>query len=180
MQNMNSFLRRACAVFAACALSGCAAPLIAGLTLNEMSTAASVVSTVATGKGTGDHALSFITGDDCRVLEGLMSADRKICEKPGSPRTAGDFQGIAGLASAHPADSPSLKEHSMGPMASTLADRNSHRLDTKKTTLVAAAPAAQAKLPAPLPAPAPVAATPAAYVPAPPATYVPATWPQYY
>jgi hypothetical protein len=69
----------------------------------------------------------------------------------------------------------------MGPMASTLADRNSHRLDTKKATLVAAAPAARAKLPAPLPAPAPVtvAAAPVSYAPDPLATYVPAAWPQY-
>lgn len=118
MHNMFSFYRRGSLVVAVCALSGCAIPLFAGITLNEMSTAGSVVSTLATGKGLGDHALDLVTGDDCRVLEGMMSKDRKICEKTGSPRTAGDFQGIANLASTRPpADRPSLRQHSVGPIA---------------------------------------------------------------
>lgn len=149
MHNMFSFFRRGSLVVAACALSGCAIPLFAGITLNEMSTAGSVVSTLATGKGLGDHALDLVTGDDCRVLEGMMSKDRKICEKTGSPRTAGDFQGIASLASTRPpADRPSLRQHSVGPIASTLADRNVGRPGKAKPMQVAAAGPVPATAPA--------------------------------
>jgi hypothetical protein len=145
---MMSFIRRSTIAVAACALSGCAVPLFAGLTLNEVSTAGSLVSTLATGKGLGDHALDLATGGDCRVLESLMSKDRNICEKPGSPRTADDFHGIASLASTHPAvDRPSVREHTVGPIAATLADRDSGQPARKKATQIAAVPLTPASIP---------------------------------
>lgn len=146
---MLSLFSRVSVIVAACALSGCAVPLFAGITLNQMSTAGSVVSTLATGKGLGDHALDVVTGDDCRFLEGLMSKDRKICEKPGAPNTAGDFQGLASLDSKQPAAKrPSAQEHSVGPMASTLADRNFDRPAKAKPMQVAAARPVPATAPA--------------------------------
>jgi hypothetical protein len=150
VHNMISLLRRGSVLAAVCALSGCAVPLFAGVTLNEISTAGSVVSTLATGKGLGDHALDLATGDDCRFLEGLVRKDRNICETPGSPSTAGDFQGMPDLVSAHPAaDRPSLKEHSVGPIASTLADRDLNRAAERKATQVAAIDLTPTSIPIP-------------------------------
>ena len=191
---MISLLRRGSVVVAACALSGCAAPLFAGITLNEISTAGSVVSTLATGKGLGDHALDVATGDDCRFLEGLMRKDRNICETPGSPGTAGDFQGVSDLVSAHPAaDRPSLTEHSVGPVASTLADRDVGRPAERKAAQVAAVPSTPTSVPAPIAAPAgsmagwqtaagavPLAEAPAGVGPAAPGTAALAALPKYY
>jgi hypothetical protein len=192
-RNMISLLRRGSIVAAACALSGCAVPLFAGITLNEISTAGSVVSTLATGKGLGDHALDLATGDDCRFLEGLVRNDRNVCETPGSPGTAGDFQGVTDLVSAHPAaDRPSLKEHSVGPIASTLADRDVERPAKRKATQVAATVSTPTPVPAPIPAPAGsisgardpgavyLAAAPAGVDPAAPGTVTPGALPNNY
>lgn len=121
---MISFLWRASLAIVGFALSGCAVPVIAGFTLNEMSSATSVVSTLATGKGTGEHALDLVTGKDCRFLEGLVREDRKICESPGSPATAEDFKGVFALASKQPDTHDSARNRSVGPIASALADRN--------------------------------------------------------
>jgi hypothetical protein len=192
--NMISLLRRGGIAAAVCALSGCAVPLFAGITLNEVSTAGSVVSTLATGKGLGDHALDLATGDDCRFLEGLVRKDRNICETPGSPGTAGDFQGVSDLASAHPAaDRPSLKEHSVGPIASTLADRDVDRPAKRKATQVAAIDSTPTSIPVPIPAPVgsisgwqtapvavPLAQAPASVGPAAPGTAAFAAVPKYY
>ncbi len=194
MQKIISCLWRGSVAAFAFALSGCAVPLFAGITLNEVSTAGSAISTLASGKGLGDHALDLATGYDCRVLEGSLSKDRHICEKPGSPRTASDFQGISELASARPAaNRPSLQQHSMGPIASTLADRNADRPVKERTMQVAAARPTPASIPRPIPATAAlpsavpmapgavsIAAMPASYGAAVPGATAPAILPQYY
>ncbi len=79
---------------AALLLSGCAAPIVAGLSLSTISTIASVVSTAITGKDWSDHALSWVTGKNCNVTEGILRKNRKICEERGSLAAAEDFQGI--------------------------------------------------------------------------------------
>ena len=80
-------------------LSGCATPLVAGLTLGEFSLAASLFSTAATGKGFGEHAMDVATGRDCRILEGLARDDRTICELENSPAVEDDWKGLASLDS---------------------------------------------------------------------------------
>ena len=55
---------------------------------------ADVASGAATGKTTDEHVLSAVTHKDCRVIEGIARADRKVCEEPGSPATEHDFKGI--------------------------------------------------------------------------------------
>jgi len=78
-------------------LSGCATAVVGGITLGEITTAAGIASVGATGKGLPDHALSAMTGKDCRVLEGIVRRNRQICEEPGSPATAEDFHGVVAL-----------------------------------------------------------------------------------
>ncbi len=80
------------------ALSGCATPLFAGLTLGELSLAASLFSAAATGKGLGEHAMDVATGRDCRIVEGLARDDRRICEREDSPAVEHDWTGLARLA----------------------------------------------------------------------------------
>jgi hypothetical protein len=93
---LRRFLRTSAAVLFSAAISGCAVPIVGGLTLSEMSTGASVVSTGLTGKSLSDDALGMVTGDDCSMVEGVVRADRHICETPGSPATQKDFKGILG------------------------------------------------------------------------------------
>ena len=78
-------------------LGGCALPLLGGLTLNEMSSGTSVISTGLTGKGLGEHALDAVTGKDCRITESLLRDDRDLCEERDSPATKDDFKGVAAL-----------------------------------------------------------------------------------
>ena len=79
---------------AALALSGCAAPIIGALTLSQLSTIAGVASTITTGKGLADHALSLLTGKDCSFTEGILRKDRNICEERNSLATREDFKGV--------------------------------------------------------------------------------------
>ena len=81
--------------FCAFALSGCGVPLFAGLTIVELSTAGSLVSTAATGKGLGEHAADAATGRDCRIFEYMIRNDRKVCEPSNSPATEKDWKGLA-------------------------------------------------------------------------------------
>ncbi|MBV9044583.1 MAG: hypothetical protein JO348_01260 [Alphaproteobacteria bacterium] len=74
-------------------MTGCA-PIVAGLTLSDISTIASIISVAVSGKDISDHALSLLTGKDCNVTEGVLRSDRDICEKRGSAATALDFKGI--------------------------------------------------------------------------------------
>lgn len=88
-------LARNCAiVLIAVGLSGCAAPIVAGITLSQISTVAGVFSTAFTGKGLSDHLLSFLTGRDCNLTESILRKDRKLCETRGSVATAEDFKGV--------------------------------------------------------------------------------------
>lgn len=79
------------------ALSGCATPLFAGLTLGELGLAASLFSTAATGKGVGEHAMDVATGKNCRIVEGMARDDRTICEAEDSPAVEDDWEGLASL-----------------------------------------------------------------------------------
>ncbi len=74
-------------------LGGCAAS-IGGITLSSISSFAGLASTLFTGADLGEHAASLITGKDCRFSEGLLRADRDVCEEPGSLATREDFHGI--------------------------------------------------------------------------------------
>ena len=74
-------------------LGGCAAT-IGGVTLSSISSFAGFASTLFTGADLGEHAASLLTGKDCRFSEGLMRADRDICEESGSVATRDDFHGI--------------------------------------------------------------------------------------
>ncbi len=89
-------------------VSGCALPVIGALTLNELSSTTSFMSTGLTGKGLGEHALDLVTGQDCRVLEGVVRSERGICARRGSPETADDFKGLIGLALGAAERQPSL------------------------------------------------------------------------
>ncbi len=77
-------------------MGGCAAPFAAGVGISEFISIASLTGTVAFNKGATDLALDFVTGDDCRVMEGVVREDRKICESSGSDATAKDFKGVVG------------------------------------------------------------------------------------
>jgi hypothetical protein len=78
-------------------LSGCASPIIGALTIGEISTIAGLVSTFMSGRDLTEHALSAATGQDCRILESILSSGRDFCEEPGSKATEGDFQGVVAL-----------------------------------------------------------------------------------
>ena len=156
---MFSFVWRVSLALLACTLGGCAAPIIAGLTLNQVTTVASAASSVITGKGFSDYALDAVTGEDCRITEGLLRSDRKICENPGSPATASDFHGIADLASAPPSNA-AARDAGVGPMAVALADHaNPRRTETAARTIVVAqrAPVITVAQHAPAATPQPVA-----------------------
>lgn len=78
-------------------LSGCAAPAIGALTIAEVFTIAGISSTIMTGRDLGEHALSALTGKDCRFLEAILRDGRSFCEERGSVQTAGDFGGVIAL-----------------------------------------------------------------------------------
>ncbi|SDH29392.1 hypothetical protein [Roseospirillum parvum] len=77
--------------------SGCAAPIVGALTVADLMTGASVTSTVLTGRSTNEHVASLALDQDCRLLEGMLSADRDVCEQPGAYVTDDDFRGLVGL-----------------------------------------------------------------------------------
>jgi hypothetical protein len=78
-------------------LSGCAAPAIGALTVGEVLTIAGISSSVMTGRDLGEHALSALTGKDCRFLEAALREGRSFCEDRGSQATANDFGGLIAL-----------------------------------------------------------------------------------
>jgi len=89
--------RGAAAILLMCAgavLSGCALPFAGPLLFTDILTGASIITTVATGKGATEIALDVLTGEDCRLLEGALREDRDICEQPGSAATEEDFKGV--------------------------------------------------------------------------------------
>jgi hypothetical protein len=67
---------------------------VAGVSLSSISSFAGFASTLFTGADLGEHAVSIVTGKDCRFSEGLVRADRDICEERGSAATRADFHGI--------------------------------------------------------------------------------------
>ena len=85
------------ALLFAATLSNCVAfPVLGGLTLNELSSGTSFISTGLTGKSLGEHGLDLATGKDCRLIEAAFRDDRKVCEERGSVATARDFKGLLG------------------------------------------------------------------------------------
>ena len=88
---------------AAIGLSGCAGPVVGALSLLELASMAGIASTFMTGKDLPEHALSFATGKDCRVLESILNAERELCEEEGSRATSKDFQGVLALMESDPA-----------------------------------------------------------------------------
>lgn len=90
-------------------LSGCGIPLIAGMTLAELSTAGSLVTTAATGKGLGEHAMDAATGRDCRIFESMVRTDRKLCERKDSLALEKDWKGLASIDGEPYTVSPDLE-----------------------------------------------------------------------
>ena len=78
-------------------LSACAAPIVGGLTLNELSSVSSVATSGLSGKSLTEMAMDLVTGKDCRIMESLMRDERKLCEERNSPATYDDFKGVLSL-----------------------------------------------------------------------------------
>lgn len=78
-------------------LSGCAAPIIGGLTAAQVFSIAGLGATVMTGRDLTEHAVSLITGKDCRFLETLLRNGRSFCETPNTVATRDDFHGVLAL-----------------------------------------------------------------------------------
>ena len=92
---------KAISIVAAAALigsgvSGCV-PVIGTLTLNDLMTGTSLMTTALTGKSLGDHALSMATGKDCSLMDAALEKDRHICEAAGSKATEGEFKGLLAM-----------------------------------------------------------------------------------
>lgn len=91
------FIKLALPLLGLFALSGCGAPLFAGMTFAELTTAGSLISTAATGKGLGEHAMDAATGRDCRIIDAMVRDDRRLCERKNSPALEKDWKGLASL-----------------------------------------------------------------------------------
>lgn len=78
-------------------LSGCAAPIIGGLTAAHVFSIAGLGATIMTGRDLTEHAVSIVTGKDCRFLETLLRNGRSFCETPNTVATRDDFQGVFAL-----------------------------------------------------------------------------------
>ncbi|MGB5948039.1 MAG: hypothetical protein WBG82_01855 [Parvibaculum sp.] len=90
-------LKLAAAMAGLAGLSSCAAPVIGGLTAAEVFSLAGLSATIMTGRDLTEHAVSAITGKDCRFLETLLRDGRSFCETPDTVATRGDFQGVFAL-----------------------------------------------------------------------------------
>jgi len=92
---MGRFARTAAVSIAVClGTAGCFQVVIAGASLSQISTVATVASIAVTGKGLGEHGLDLVTGKDCRILEGLLRDERELCEDRDSVATQDDFRGV--------------------------------------------------------------------------------------
>jgi hypothetical protein len=58
------------------------------------------------GKGLAEDGADAVTGKDCRLVEGTVHKDRKLCETRGSPATDKDFKGLMGHADRQDAGDP--------------------------------------------------------------------------
>ena len=67
-------------------LVGCAEPAFFVVT--------EVAPRAVNGKGLAEDGADAVTGKDCRVIEGTVNQDRKVCETRGSPATKKDFKGF--------------------------------------------------------------------------------------
>jgi hypothetical protein len=77
-------------------LAGCVAAIIAAVPIDVVAT--EVIPRAVNGKGLVEDGADLVTGKDCRVIEGIVRDERKICETRGSPATKKDFKGISGLS----------------------------------------------------------------------------------
>ena len=68
----------------AVALSNCAAVVAVPPVLQYASTAVTIISYLTTGKGTSDHVISAVTGQDCALHRVVLSSE--IC-RPKNIRT---------------------------------------------------------------------------------------------
>lgn len=75
-------------------LAGCAAPIVAGLTAAQVFTIAGLSATIMTGRDITEHAVSLVTGKDCRFLETLLRNGRSFCEEPNAVAARDDFHGV--------------------------------------------------------------------------------------
>jgi len=78
------------------ALVGCAGAVLFGLPLNIVTT--EVLPRAVNGKGLVEDGVDVVTGKDCRLIEGTVREDRKVCETRDSVATKKDFKGASGLA----------------------------------------------------------------------------------
>jgi hypothetical protein len=78
-------------------LAGCAAPMVAGLTAAQVFSIAGLSATIMTGRDITEHAVSLVTGKDCRFLETLLRNGRSFCEEPNTVATKDDFHGVIAL-----------------------------------------------------------------------------------
>jgi hypothetical protein len=86
---------RIAAVGAVCIfLSGCAAPVIGGLSLGTLGMIVDTVSTIFTGKSVEEHAVGWVLGKNCNLTEGILRKARKICEERDSVEANKDFTGF--------------------------------------------------------------------------------------
>lgn len=67
-------------------LTGCVEPAFFAVT--------EVAPRAVNGKGLAEDGADAVTGKDCRVIEGTVNKDRKLCETRGSPATKRDFKGF--------------------------------------------------------------------------------------
>lgn len=102
------FIKLAFSLLGLFALSGCGVPIFAGMTLAELTTAGSLISTAATGKGLSEHAMDAATGRDCRIVDAMVRDDRRLCERKNSPVLERDWKGLASLEGEPYAASPEM------------------------------------------------------------------------
>lgn len=123
-------------------LAGCAGPVILGINLGTASTVGSVISTAATGKGLGEHALSAATEKDCAIIEGAFRSDRKFCEERGAEATKSDFKGLAVLFEdkPQPASATMLAEAPAEKSDITLAEAQAVTTETRGVEAVTLEP----------------------------------------
>ena len=101
--------RRLVVLVALLGLTGCAGPIVAGLTGAQLLSLAGLSSTIMTGRDLTEHAVSTITGKDCRFLETLLRNGRSFCETPDTVATRDDFHGVLALIRKEPDTSSDVK-----------------------------------------------------------------------
>lgn len=99
------FTRRLIVLAALLGLTGCAGPIVAGLTGAQLLSLAGLSSTIMTGRDLTEHAVSTVTGKDCRFLETLLRNGRSFCETPNTAATRDDFHGVLALIRKEPGTS---------------------------------------------------------------------------